>query len=528
MLTTFSPNAEGARPGWDAAAADRVCEFFVRFLTHGIGQWEGQPFELLPWQRSILREVFGRKRPDGTRQYRRVYIEVPRKNGKSIFGSGIALYLLASDGEAGAQVYSAACDRDQARIVFDGARGMVQRSPELSKRILCHRRQMTYHQAASFYRTLSADAYRHHGLNAHGIIFDELHAQPNRELWDVLTTSTGARRQPLTIAITTAGYDQLSICWEQHEYARKVAEEIIEDDSFLGVIFGAEKDDDWTDPVVWAKANPSLGVTIQADELATECERAKNSPAYQNTFRRLRLNQWTAQRDRWLNMDRWDACGDPVPLDELRGRRCFGGLDMATTEDLASFVLVFPPLDPDDPYDVLSFFWIPEDTIAERVRRAGVKYQVWLDQRHIKATGGDTIDYRTILAQIDQLRGEYDLQRIAFDLWGSTIIANELDDMKVERVKFRQGMISMSPPTRELLRLVCDRKIRHGGNPVLRWCADNMVVRTDSAGNAMPDKKRSSEKIDGMVALIMALDCAIRQPTAPLPLYDNGVMELSL
>lgn len=511
---------------FDDQAAQAAVMFFERVLRHTKGEWNGQPFALMEWQRDqIVRPLFGWKRKDGTRRYRTAYIEVPRKNGKSSLAAGIALYLLFADGEPGAEIYSAAADRDQAAIVFETAKQMVESSPILLRMAEVYKRSIVAPSTRSVYRVLSADAYTKHGINAHGIIFDELHAQPDRELWDVLTTSTGARRQPLTVAITTAGYDRESICWEQHEYARQVRDGIIDDPTYFPFIAAASEDDDWQDPAVWAKANPALGVTVKLDYLETEARRAARMPAYQNTFRRLHLNQWTQQESRWLPMEDWDGCAGEVEVEE--GQECYGGLDLASTIDIAAFVLVFPPRKPDGAFLVKPFFWIPAENMVERARKDRVPYDAWVRQGLITATEGNVIDYGRIVREIEALGKRFNVREIAFDRWGAFQISQQLEAAGFTMVGFGQGFSSMSAPTRELLRLVLDRKIAHGGHPVLRWMADNVVVRQDPAGNVKPDKEKSREKIDGIVALIMALDRAIRQQGQGKSVYEErGIIVL--
>lgn len=510
---------------FDERAAKIAVAFFEGVLRHTKGEWAGTTFKLPPWQRKIVRDLFGWKRIDGTRRYRTAYIEIPRKNGKSTLCAGLALFLLFADAEPAADIFSAAADRDQAAIVFDTAKAMFASSPELEELGRAYKRVIITHDVTpSVYRVLSADAFTKHGLNAHGIIFDELHAQPTRELWDVLTTSTGARRQPMTIAITTAGYDRESICWEQHEYARQVLNGTIDDPTFYACIYAADDGDDWTDERVWAKANPNLNISVKLDYLRTECKRALMSPAYQNTFRRLHLNQWTQQETRWLDLNAWDACGQAFDANLLDGAPCYGGLDLASNSDIAAFVLDFPSESGEDELHTwVPFFWVPADNLVERARRDRVPYDAWARQGLIETTPGDVIDYDFIAAKIEALSVRYNIREIAFDRWGAFQISSRLSGAGLTMVGFGQGFQSMSPPTKDLLRLVLSRKLRHGGNPVLRWMADNLVVTQDPAGNVKPNKSKSREKIDGIVAGVMALDRAVRHNSAGSVYDTRGV-----
>jgi phage terminase large subunit-like protein len=514
---------------FDEQAAQLAIRFFERLLHHSKGEWAGQPFLLEEWQRDeIIRPLFGWKRRDnGTRRYRTAYIEIPRKNGKSTMSAGIALLLLFADDEPGAEVYSAAADRDQAGIVFEEAKRMVEASPELSSRAEVYKRSIIVPGTYSAYRVLSADAYTKHGLNAHGVVFDELHAQPSRELWDVLTTSTGARRQPLVVAITTAGFDRQSICWEQHEYARQVTEGIIKDPAFFAYVKAADQDEDWLDEQVWFKANPNLDVTVKMDYLRNEARKAQMTPAYQNTFRRLHLNQWTQQETRWLSLDAWDVCGAPFDSKLLEGAPCYGGLDLASSSDIASLVLCFPS-EPgeEERYAWLPFFWIPEENMIERVRKDRVPYDAWVREGLITATEGNVIDYGYIIRDIESLGERYDIREIAFDRWGAFQMSQALEGAGFTLVGFGQGFASMADPTKELLRLVLGQKLAHGGHPVLRWMADNMMVSTDAAGNVKPNKAKSREKIDGIVAGIMGLDRAIRHEAAGSVYEERGLLEV--
>jgi len=489
---------------FDEEEADRACEFFKRFLRHSKGQWAGQPLELSDWQRDdIIRPMFGWKRKDGTRKYRRVYIEIPRKNGKSTLSAGIALYMLFCDREAGAEIYSAAADRDQARIVFDVAKSMVYGHKKLDGIAAVFKNSIAISKSEAVYRVLSADAGTKHGLNAHGIIFDELHTQKNRELWDVLTTSTGSRKQPLIVAITTSGWDKHSICYEMHDYASKVRDGIIEDPYFLPVIYAAGESDDWTKPEIWHKANPGLGISVSEEYLSQECKRAVEVPGYTNTFKRLHLCIWTEAESRWLDSVAWEECALPVDAEKLEGRECYAGLDLSTTTDISALVLVFP--DDDGGYDALSYFWVPEENIRKRSERDKVPYDVWKRQGHIEATPGNVVDYDYIQHKIRELSKKFNIREIAYDRWNSSQLVNNLMAENAPMVEFGQGFASMSAPSKELEKIVTGRQLRHGANPVLTWMANNVVVQEDPAGNLKPAKNKSVERIDGIVALIMAL-----------------------
>lgn len=504
--------------------ADRAVQF-IQSLKHSVGEWAGKPFVLMDWQRKqIIEPLFGTLNPDGTRQYRTIYIELPRKNGKTSTAAPIALYLLYADDEPGAQIYSAANDRDQASLVFNVAAPMVKQSPALKRRskILDYQKRIVNYELNAFYRAISAEAYTKFGIDAHGIVYDELHAAPDRGLYDVLTTSTGARRQPLSVFITTAGYDRESICWEQHDYACKVRDGIIEDPTFLPVIYAAPEEADWTDEDVWRACNPALGAFRNIEEMRNLCRRAQENPAEEMTFRRLYLNQWTGSVERWMPMEKWDACGGKV--DDLENRTCYAGLDLAATTDLTALSLVFPK---EDSYDVLMHFWIPGDTAVQAEKRDRVPYRAWAQQGFISLTPGNVIDYKFIQKTLEQYREKFKIAEIAFDRWGATKLVQDLQEVSFTVVPFGQGFASMSAPTKELMTLVLGGKIRHGGHPVLRWNADNMVVAQDPAGNLKPDKAKATQKIDGMVALIMALDRATRHGAGGHSVYEShGVRSL--
>ena len=497
---------------YDKKLADYAVDF-IECLCHTKGTWAGKPFKLLDWQEQIIRDLFGIIKPNGYRQFNTAYVEIPKKNGKSELAAAIALLLCCGDGEQRAEIYGCAADRGQATIVFDVAADMVRMCPALNKRckILASQKRILYLPTNSFYQVLSAEAYSKHGFNIHGVVFDELHTQPNRKLFDVMTKGSGdARMQPLYFLITTAGTDTNSICYETHQKAVDILEGRKKDSTFYPVIYGAGNDEDWTDPKIWKKANPSLGETIGMDKVKAACESARQNPGEENSFRQLRLNQWVKQAVRWMPMEKWDACAFPVDPEELEGRVCYGGLDLSSTTDLTSFCLVFPPEDDEDRYIVLPFFWLPEETLPLRVNRDHVPYDVWERQGYIQTTEGNVVHYGFIEKFIEHLGELYNIREIAFDRWGAVQMVQNLEGMGFTVVPMGQGFASMSPPTKELMKLTLEKRIAHGGHPVLRWNMDNIFIRTDPAGNIKADKAKSTEKIDGAIACIMALDRAIR------------------
>jgi phage terminase large subunit-like protein len=518
---------------YDRDAAERAVDFFAAYLIHVDGEWAGRPFTLADWQaEQIIRPLFGWKRPDGTRRYRTVYIFVPRKNGKSALAACIALYLTFCDHEPGAQVVSAAADREQAAIVFEVARKMIEAKPALMSRVKLFKRAIVAPATGSVYKVLSSDAFTKHGLHTHGIIFDELHAQPNRELWDVLRTSRGARRQPVTFTMTTAGYDRGSICWEVHDYATKVAAGILQDDSFLPVLFGLTPEDlaadpnAWLDPAVWRRCNPNLGVSKKVEYMEQEALVARVSPAHENTFKRLELNLWTEQAVRWMPMHLWDACAGAVDAAALTGRPCYAGLDLASTTDLAALVLLFPPQAEGERYQVLPYYWAPEQN-TQALQRDRADYATWVHDGSITTTAGNVIDFDVIRQHIGALGQTYEIKEIAIDRWNSTQLQTQLLGDGFVVAQFGQGFASMSAPTKALLDLVLSQRLSHGGHPVLRWNAGNVAVKQDAAGNLKPDKEKSSDKIDGLVSVIMALGRCLVQPIDAGSVYDErGIVSL--
>jgi phage terminase large subunit-like protein len=496
------------------ARYERVVHFFEKILRHSKGGQAGQNFKLLPWQHGVFRELFGRLKPDGTRQHRVGYIELPKKQGKSTTLAGVALYMLLADNEPGAEVYGAASDREQAGIIYREAASMVRASPALSRalEVIDSRKTIVHKASNSFYRVLSADAFRAEGLNIHALLFDELHAQRDRRLWDALRYGGAARRQPLLLSITTAGYDRKSICWEQHAYAERCIADPTFDPAFYGCIYAAGPKDDWKDPATWHKANPSLGQTITEESFAADAREAEQSPSKLNAFLRYRLDVWTTQDVRWITPDAWARCGAPL-RDDLEKRTWYAGLDLASTTDLSAFVLISQ--DDDGTFDVMPSFWVPMEGAQARAQKDRVDYLGWIRDGFIRATDGNVTDYDVIKRDIVELCQKYNVKQVGLDRWNATQLATQLQGEGVEVVAFGQGYGSMSSPSKQFETLVLSEKMRHAGHPVLSWMAANVAVQSDHQGNIKPSKAKSTERIDGIVSLVMALGIhatAAKQP----------------
>ena len=503
--------------------ADRAVRL-VNQLTHTKGPFAGQTFDLRPWQVKIVKQLFKTRR-DGLRQYRTCLLMLPRKNGKSELAAALAIYFLLFDGEIGAEVYSAAADKDQAALVFNVAAQMIRNDPELEAtcEIIDSQKRVVHRRSGSFYRAISAEAYSKHGFNASAVIYDELHAAPTRDLWDVLRTSQGARSQPLMLAISTAGYDRHSILWKVYEQAKRVQENPSLDPTFLPILYEAPVDADWTDEKVWHKCNPALGDFRSLDEMRSAAAQAKEMPSDENVFRRLYLNQWTEQATRWISMPLWDACRSHIDRASLRGRKCYVGLDLSSTKDLTALVAVFP--DDDGGFDILSQFFVPDESIQERVRRDKVPYDQWAKEGYLIRTPGNSVDYEVVRKEINEWAAMFDVQSVASDTWNARDLLTRLekqDGFKV--VEMRQGFASLTSPTKSLEKAILSRSLRHDGHPVLRWNISNVAVETDSAGNIKISKSVSTEKIDGVAALVNAVDQMDRQTGTKPPQYQFMVL----
>ena len=513
---------------YDKKRADRAVNF-IQLLKHTKGVWAGQPLNLLPWQEQIIRDIFGTIKENGFRQFNTAFVTCGKKQGKSELAAAIALFMLAADGEEGAEVYGCANDRNQASIVFNVARDMVLQSPFLLQKIKIveSQKRLVYIPTRSYYQALSSDVASKYGYNVHACIFDELLGQPNRQLYDVMTKGSGAaRKQPLNFVITTAGSDKNSICYEEYTKAMDLLEGRKHDATYYPAVFGAPENADWTDPEVWRQANPSMGMTVDIEYYRQRCESAKENPAEEIQFRQFHLNQWTSTSVRWMPMDKWDACLGHFSESDLEGRVCYAGLDLSSTSDLTAFVLVFPPRYDGEKYIVLPFFWLPEDTIPLRVRRDHVMYDVWAKQGYMHTTEGNVVHYGFIERFICELGERFNIREIAADRWNASMMIQALQDDGFNIVAFGQGFRDMSSPTKDLMRLVLENKITHNGHPVLRWNIDNVFVRTDPAENIKIDKQKSTEKVDGAVALVMALDRAMKNNSGGSVYDDRGLLVL--
>ena len=508
---------------YDKKKADRAVTF-IENLCHTKGKWAGTPFWLLPWQEQLIRDIFGIVKPDGNRQFRTAFVEICKKVGKSELAAAVALYLLYADNEPSAEVYGAAADTQQASIVFDVAKQMVEMSPALMKRskLMGATKRIVNYSNAGYYQVLSAEVGGKHGFSVSGLVFDEIHTQPNRQLYDVLTKgSSDARQNPLHFIITTAGNDRHSIAYELHTKAVDILEGRRVDPTFYPVVYGLKDDEDWEDEANWYKVNPSLGYTVDIERLRDAYREAKQNPADEITFKWLRCNMWVSSTVAWIPDAIYMRGNEPIDMDALAGRDCYAGLDLSSTGDITALVLIFPPRDEEEKYVILPYFWIPEETIPRRVKANSVPYDIWEKQGYIMSTEGNVIHYDFIEKFIMDLSEKYHILEIAVDRWNATYVIRNLEDNGLTMVPFGQGFASMSAPTKEFYRLLMEGKIIHGGHPVMRWMAGNVVVDTDPAGNIKVTKAKSKEKIDGIVAAIMALDRAVRHEGESGSVYDT-------
>ena len=484
---------------------------FVENLTYGSNEWVGQPFELMDWQwEKIIKPLYGTVDADGFRKYRYCYLEIPKKNGKTELAAALALYHLCADGEGRPVVFSIAGDVKQASLVFEPSAIMVRQNSVLNRCCMVRDsyKRISNKRNYGSYEVLSAEHHTKHGLSPSAVFFDELHAQPNDELWRVMTSGTDfARRQQLIFVMTTAGvWNTESIWWKIRTKAIQIERGIVDQPDFLPVLYIADPEKDQEDDrELWRRVNPSLGRIFTMDKIERDYAAARQDPVELQDFRRFRLNIPIKSLARWMPMEAWDMCDAGMDPADLVGKTCYGGLDLSTKIDLTAFVLVFPPQDGLDRYVVVPRFYCPEDTVMERSRTDKVHYDIWVEQGHITATPGNVVDEEFVYLDVVAAAAHYDLVEVGFDPWGARGLATRLyNDENIQMIEMRQGSKTLSEPAKDMLVKTKQGKIAHGGHPVLRWCADNLVMVTDANENVRPAKDKAVDRIDGGVALINA------------------------
>ena len=477
----------------------------------------GQPFLLQPWQQAQFGALYGWKRADGLRRYREGFVKIPRKNGKSFGAAGSIMLSMFMDKEPGAKIYGAAAEAEQAALIFNTTSEMIKRKPALLAKVDIHDGYHRIRFKDDFsvqYRAITSKAATKHGLNPHHVTLDELHALDRPDLYDVLKTAQGARSQPLFLSYTTSDFERVSVCNQVDDLARNVRDGAVALSSFLPVLYELPKGADWTDESMWAVANPNLGVSVSLEFLRSECAKAIAQPSYENTFKRLFLNVRTEQDRRWLQMEKWDANDDRFTEDDLVGQRCFCALDLSSTTDITAFMMLFPQ--EEGTMRLVMRFWVPGDNAKRREREKGIPFDVWCKQGHCDITHGNQVDYKRVRREINQLAKRFSIKEIAYDPWCASHLAQQLQDEDgFKMVEFRQGRLSMSEPCKKLEALVAESKISHNGNPILRWMASNCWVEEDNAGMIKIEKAKSSDRVDGMVALAMCIGRWMKTGTTP-------------
>lgn len=509
---------------FDENAAARPIRF-ANFLNHLKGPKAGEPIELESWQMFLVSQIYGWMRPDGLRLRRSVYIEVPRKSGKSTLCSVLSLYHLIADSESSAEIYSAATSRDQARIVFGDAQAMVRASKHLSQHLTVHRSSISHQATNSKFEPLSADAGSLEGRNPSFSVVDELHIHKTPDVYDVLNIASGARERPLFLSISTSGVDREGICYQVRDYSLKVLQGHVDDDSFFSMVYGIDDGDDWRDPAVWQKANPNYGVSVQPDDLARLAKQAEESPSAETNFKTKRLNVWCSTNSAWLSMGAWQACDKPrPPLESWKGQPCYMGLDLASVNDFASVALLFQKDGELYPY---VYNYLPMDTIVDKSGAMGAKYREWMEAGYIVATDGSVTDLRYIKEKIIETCEMFNVKQIAFDPYGAHELVSELLDQGLPMVKFPQNIMNMSDPAKEFEKAVLSKRLVHGQDPVVAWMAGNAVIWADVNDNIKVKKDAPANKIDSIIAIIMALGrMKVHAGLAPSPYESRGIRTL--
>lgn len=528
-LERWGTQPSKSRYHFDASRALHAISFIERFCCHSLGEWAGAPLLLEPWQRFVVANLFGWIDHTGARRFRRAYISVARKNGKSTLAAAISLYLMLGDGEPGAHVFAAATKKEQALLVFGEAERMVRQSPSLRGRLANPKNNLNDPRTSSKFEPLASDYKTLDGLNPHGANVDELHAHSSPMVYDLLSTAVGSRRQPLVFATTTAGYDRHSVCYREYSYCSSILNGTTTDDTYFAAIWELDDEASWIDEANWPQANPNLGVSVNLDDLRTQVEKARSLPSEESVVRRLRLNQWTESAARWLPLDAWDACVDPDgrTLEDFRGRVCFAGIDLASRVDIAALALAFPPIDGEMGVSLFCRYWIPAENVSARVKRDGAPYDAWVRDRRVKATEGTIIDHDVIRADILDLLSVVQIDEIAADRFNAHQLIADLMSDGFTVFEHGQGFVSMAGPTRDFETAVLSGRLSHEDDPVLRWMIANTAVQLDAAGNPKPAKHRSTGRIDGVVASIMGFGRAVTHqlPASTISVYEERGIE---
>jgi phage terminase large subunit-like protein len=515
------------KTGRELIGADLVKEFFGKFITHTEDRrWKGKKWQWIDWQIDFIDKLFGTLKSDGLRQYKKAYLEIGKKNGKTELAAGLCLFCLLADGEGSPEVILAAKDRGQAKKCFEAAEKMVRQNRNLPKylKVLVSQKKISYVVEGGFLEVVSKDSGSQHGRNISTLVFDELHTQQGRDLYDILTQGSGAARQQyLHIFLTTSGWDRTSICYEVHQKALKVKANPEIDPTFLPIIYSVPEELNWEDEENWKLANPSLGTILDMEKMREDFRDAKETPAAENVFKRLRLCQWTSQETKWVSLSEWDKCGVPLLIETLSKRPAYGGLDLSSSIDLTAFVLIFSPLNGDGTIDIIPHFWLPEEGMEKRIQRDHLPYDVWIKRGLIESIPGKVIDYGYVKAKILELRETYNFSEISFDPQFAAQLALDLEKEGLVMVKFNQtGYQYYNPPMNEFLTKIINGKIRHGGNPVLRAQLDALRVSTNHVEQIRPEKLKSNSRIDGITAAIMAYDRLMRHPELEKFVYQPG------
>ena len=520
----FNPKLSD-RNGRGFHPADNLCAFIER-LPHVKGPLAGEPISLEPWQVFILTTVFGWVTPDGKRRFRRSYIEVPRGNAKSTLSSAVALYMLAADHEGGAEVYSLATTRDQARIVFGDAQTMARRSPGFRTRFSVNVGAHNMHVLASGskFEALSAEGSTLDGLNIHFGCVDELHAHKTRTVYDVVETGTGKRDNSLLWVITTAGSNRAGICYEVRTFVTKLLDGVFEDDTQFGIIYGLDDTDDWTSESALIKANPNWGISVRSEVLLPLQAKAMQLPSAVNNFKTKHLNEWVNADTAWMDMRAWDACGDTtLDIEAYTGQPCWIGLDLASKTDIAALLIMFPHPELADAYVAFGKYYLPEDTVSAS---GNSQYEGWMRNARLTVTPGNVIDFSWIEADLLEMASRFAVQAVAFDPFQATQLSTRMLSEGLPMIEVRPTVLNFSEPMKTLEALVLQKKLIHDGDPVLGWMASNVVAHLDVKDNIYPRKERPENKIDGIVALIMAISRAIKPGDAILLGSDYELMLL--